>query len=393
MRVLHITLSYQSAPALGGPDLTSYKLCTALKAQGVDIDVIATNLATKNETIQPTTFSRDVDGINVQYLLTKKLVPLGRHSFGLFYMPELRATLRKCIQAYDLVHVHGYRGYLTLVAFQEAYRAGVPYIIHPRGTIPFQGHSFLAKWLFDRFLGRKYMQRASAIISLSQREVESIKDLGVASSRIKVVYNGIEPSEYDANASGDSFRQKHKIYEKWIVLYLGRVHMIKGIDHMVRAVAGMRRDGWDVAAVIVGPDEGFGTTLKNIATEEKFDALYLIPTVSGKEKQSVFGAADALVYAAEVEDFGVVAFEGVLSGVPTITAAETGCGEVMRHLNVGYLVPYGDVAKIRSLLEEILSDPEAARQQTIAAIDRTVANLGWSDIGKQVLQLYERVLV
>jgi hypothetical protein len=63
MRVLHVTLSYYSAPALGGPDKSVYKLCTELKRLGIHIDVVCTNLANKYDAIKKGSFEREIEGV------------------------------------------------------------------------------------------------------------------------------------------------------------------------------------------------------------------------------------------------------------------------------------------------------------------------------------------
>ncbi len=391
MRALHVTLSYKSAPALGGPDLTVYKLCTALHRRGVQIDVICTNLATKTKTIQPHSFTRDVEGVHAHYLATRKLIPLGRHSFGLFHMPELGPVLRETIGCYDIVHIHGYRDYPSLVAYEWCRKAHVPFLIHPHGTVAFHGHSQIAKALFDRIYGQRMLRDAAGLLALSGYEAEQFRVFGGDPAKIILVPNGIDTADYDPNTSGEAFRRRYGIGERFVVLYLGRVDVIKGIDHMVRAVAVLRREGWDVAAVVVGPDEGFGRTLKQVASAEGFQHFYLLPTVSGREKLEAFGAADALVYASSTEGFGMVALEGILSGVPTVVAAGSGCGEIVGRLNAGFLTNHGDIGQLASILRNILQRPQAARNYTLAARPRVVAALDWSDIAAQVHGLYEQV--
>jgi glycosyltransferase involved in cell wall biosynthesis len=391
MNVLHITLSYNSAPALGGPDLTVYKLCTELRRLGVSVDVVCTNLATKNTVIQSKTFQREIEGVRVFYLKTKKLFPLGKHSFGLFYVPELRPFIKFHIRKYDVLHIHGFRDYLTLIGAREAAAARVPFIINPRGTLPYQGHSLIAKSVYDIVSGKKILKEAAALIALSNREVDNYRRLGVDRSRIRVINNGIEPTDYTPNLSGEEFRRKHGINERHIVLYLGRIHATKGIEIMVRSVARLKKEGLDVAAVVAGPDEGYAKTLIRLARADDFQNLYFIPAVSGNEKKQVFASADALVYAAAFEGFGIVAFEGILSGVPTIVASNTGCGEIVARLDAGYLVKYGDVDGLAGVLRGVLEAPDKARARTRDARSRVISALSWPDIARQVLGIYHNI--
>jgi glycosyltransferase involved in cell wall biosynthesis len=392
MRVLHLTLSFHSAPSLGGPDLTSYKLCRALTERGVEIEVICTNLASKTDVIQPGSFERQIDGMRVRYLETKKLFPLGRNSFGLFVIPELNRILSEEVDRFDLVHLTGYRDFQSVVGSYQAKQKGIPYLIHPRGTIPYQGHSLLAKFVFDKTLGRRMIKGAAAFIALSQRETHSYRALGADMSRVYIVHNGIEVKEYRCDVNGDTFRRKHNIKEKNVVLYFGRIHFTKGIDQMLRAVAHLARAGVDIAAVVVGPDEGYRSYLIDLAKKLDFRGLYFIPTVSGEEKQQVFGAADILVYAAKFEEFGVSAFEGVLSGVPTIVTRGTGCGEIMQGFDAGYLVDYGDIEGMSRTISSILEDPKAAKARTLKGRENVIRSLPWSEIGRKVHEIYSEIL-
>jgi glycosyltransferase involved in cell wall biosynthesis len=392
MKVLHVTLSYKSAPALGGPDLTVYKLCTGLVHQGLEIDVVCTNLATKTTVIEPGTFEREVEGVRARYMDTRKLLSLGRNSFGVYYIHGFKKHLERVIRNYDLVHFHGFRDYETVVGSGVAARAGVPYLIHPRGTLPYQGHSILAKSIFDRFIGRRILRKASRVIALSQREVESFAALGVPEARVDVVNNGIESLDYVPDGKGEAFRAKHGIQEKYIILYFGRIHVIKGIDHLVRATAQLRREGFDVAAVVVGSDEGYAATLRAIAQQEAFGSLYILPAVPASGKREVLGAPNAMVYAAEVEDFGVSAFEGVMSGIPTVVAEETGCGEIFRRLDCGWQVPYGNVDRHVEVLRWILENQDAAKVRTTAARPVLEASLSWVGVASKVIETYRKVL-
>jgi len=160
---------------------------------------------------------------------------------------------------------------------------------------------------------------------------------------------------------------------------------------MVRAVAALSRKGLDVAAVVVGPDEGFASTLRRIAADERFDHFYLVPAVSGLHKWEAFASADVLVYAAEVEDFGIVAFEGILFGIPTVVSAGTGCGEIVSRLNAGILVEYGNVEQLQTVLRHILEAPAEARERTQAARPRVIAALDWASTATRVRRVYEEV--
>jgi glycosyltransferase involved in cell wall biosynthesis len=357
------------------------------------VDVLCTNLATRTTVLQPHTFTQEIEGVHVTYLATQKILRLGRDSFGIYYMPELRSVLKRIVAQYQVVHVNGFYDFISLLASRQAHRAGVPYVIQPRGTIPFRpGCNAYVKTVFNHVVGRRMIRQAAGIIVSSDYEAQNLCAMGADRSQIELAYNGVDSEDYDPRVSGTSFRSRHHITERFIVLYFGRVHRMKGIDHMLRAAIHLARRGLDIAAVIVGPDEGAGAALVQMAREEGFEHLYLVPEVRGKSaKQEMFGAADVLVYAGFPECFGNAAFEGILSGVPTVVAAGTGCGEVVQRFNAGSLVPYGDVDAMERVLYAIWAAPDKTRERTLAARADIVRALDWAEIAKRMCRFYEGV--
>ena len=76
--------------------------------------------------------------------------------------------------------------------------------------------------------------------------------------KIAIIPNGIDLSEYVNLPPKGLFKKKLALDDnEKLVLYLGRVHRIKGVDFLVRAFADVVGKLGDVRLVIVGPDDGF----------------------------------------------------------------------------------------------------------------------------------------
>lgn len=392
MRVLHFALAYKSAPALGGPNYSVYRLCTELHRRGVEVDVIATNLISKEAIAGPYSTETHIEGVNVRYLVTKKLISMTKHSFGVYYIPELWSLLRRDISRYDILHFHGYRDYMTLVGAIQAMHFKVPYIIQPRGTMVTAGYNEVPKSAFDLVIGNRMLRRASRLVALSEREARHFTQKGVAPDQVSIVYNGLDTDDYQCPVDSRQFRDAHGITEKYIIMYLGRIHQIKGVDHMVRAVAALRGEGLDVCAVVVGPDEGFASVLQEIASEENFSHLYMLDAVTGHEKTAALSAASVFVYASKVEEFGLSAFEAILCGTPVIVSQDTGCGGIFADLGVGRQVPYGNLEQMSSVIKNILETEPKERQRIMQAKERIATTLSWPAIAAKMQQNYADIV-
>lgn len=96
------------------------------------------------------------------------------------------------------------------------------------------------------------------MFALSKKEVEQYKAMGVPDDKITVIPNGIDLSEYEDLPPRGKFRAKYGISEdRKIILYLGRIHKIKGIDFLIEAYANLVKNKFnDALLVIAGPDDG-----------------------------------------------------------------------------------------------------------------------------------------
>ena len=171
--------------------------------------------------------------------------------------------LEKEIRNFDVIHMQNFRTYQNIIFHKLAKKYKIPYILQAHGSLPrIMGKKGL-KYLFDIFFGYKILRNASMVIASTKIEAEQYKKMGVDENKIEIIPNGFNQSEYENLPDKDVFKEKYgiKSNEK-IVLYLGRLHKIKGIDLLVEAFSNLICKMDDVKLVIAGPDDGFLSTLR-----------------------------------------------------------------------------------------------------------------------------------
>ena len=237
--------------------------------------------------------------------------------------------------------------------------------------------------------GGKILNNASALIAVSDVEFEQYKKLGVDESQISIVPNGVDLEKFGKNSCHGKFKLEQGITTEHIILYMGRIHKIKGLKFLIEAFRQVLHDIGDVTLIIAGPDDGYRTELENMVKSLKIKNIKFIGYV-----QNVFEAysdADILVYPAIYEIFGLVPFEAIASGTPIIVTQDCGCGELVKKSGSGYLVKYGDVQDLSEKIEYILRNPDKQLDFLENGKNFILNNLRWDIICKNVEKIYNSI--
>ncbi|HEV2426202.1 MAG TPA: glycosyltransferase [Terriglobia bacterium] len=392
MRICYLTLGFPPAAGLGGAVTNACCLTTSLAAKGHQVTVCCTNLADKYTRLFAGTRRVEHRGVDVMYFHTHKIFPLGRDSFGLFVCQDFVTFCRDNLPQFDLVHVDGYRDFLTLVATHYCRRYGIPYVIQPRGSIEPAFSSVAAKRLFDVSLGRVILRGSSLFIASSRRERRQQENVIPPGQQVVCIANGIDTTPYRDLPERGAFRQRHGITASLLISYLGRVHPIKGIDILIRAFAAAEGRGRAVLAVI-GPDEGYSWRLKALAEELGVsESVVFSGEVQGRQKLEAYVDSDVVVYASRSESFGMVAFEATLCGVPVISSRDSGCGELLAGLGIGFLTDYGDVSMLSHVIDYVVMHRHEIAPRVARARDEIGRAFSWDQIASAYERAYESVL-
>jgi glycosyltransferase involved in cell wall biosynthesis len=306
------------------------------------------------------------------------------------YSPDMKGWLRSNIPKYDIVHLHSFRSYQNNIVSKYAKKFNVPYIVQPHGSLPRIVEKESLKQLYDVVWGNEILKSASKIVAVSGNEVGQFRQVGIPDEKITVIPNGVNyVSPTDLPPAGQ-FREQYGIHEKHVILYVGRIHKIKGIDFLIRAFNSFIQTwtGDDVTLVIIGPDGGYRSVLEGLVEQLGLsDKVRFIGFMS--PLAAAYQDADVLVYPSTYEIFGLVPFEALLCGTPVIVTDDCGCGEIIKKAECGYLVHYGDVAGLAEVLRFALEHPDVNKRMVEAGRRYIEEHLAWESVVKQVEEMYE----
>lgn len=100
--------------------------------------------------------------------------------------------------------------------------------------------------------------------------------------------------------------------------------------------------------------------------------------------------ADLFLSASETESFGLSMLEAMSCGVPCISTAVGGVGEVLG--TTGALTPFGDPEAMAAAAMPLLTDPELHAEQSRAGRERAVELFAADKVVGRYIEIYERVL-
>jgi len=385
MKILQVVSSFPPAYSYGGAVKVSYEASKGLTKRGHDVTVFTTDTLNSQSRInEPATQMEGIDVYRFRNLSNNLAAK------NLAIAPGMALTLRKTMKEFDVVHIHEYRSFQTIAACRYAEKYDIPYVLQPHGSLPRIIEKQNLKEIYDTVWGNDILKYASKIVAVSRSEVEQFRQVGIPDEKITVIPNGINYVSPASLPPAGQFREQHDIHEKHIILYVGRIHKIKGIDFLIRAFNAFIQTwtGDDVTLVIVGPDGGYRSVLEGLVEQLGLsDKVRFIGFMS--PLAAAYQDADVLVYPSTYEIFGLVPFEALLCGTPVIVTDDCGCGELIKEAECGYLVHYGDVAGLCELLRSALEHPDVNKRMVEAGRQYIEEHLAWESVVKQAEEMYE----
>lgn len=374
----------------GGLVPSSFKLITELVKKGVTATVYTTDALDK-ENRQAERGIR-VNDFDVHYFknLSNRLA-----WNRLFFSPELNEAVKSRLDAFDILHIFDSRFASNVVAARTARRRRLPYVITPLD--PFKGYSRKKglKLVFDVLFARPMMQNASAIIAQNFREYNSYLRMGIQHDRIRIVPNGFDGYDPEKVLPKGRFRAQFGIpRETRMILYIGRIDHVKGVDILVHSFSRLIRDQSfrDSILVIAGPDAGYLGRLKSIAHKLKLEEKVLVPgPIVGDQKLAAIVDSDVFVMPSRYEEFGIAPLEAYAYGIPVVVTSSCGVNYWMEKYFDKVVPP--DVRNIETAIAAILSESaKCARPNLKSRLEILNGFFSWDLVSSSVLKTYEQLL-
>lgn len=235
---------------------------------------------------------------------------------------------------------------------------------------------------------------ADAIIVSTDHEAENLRRLfGLPPSTFHVIPCGVDLHTFREALPAERHAAHRALSPDGtpVLLFVGRLDPIKGIDLLLDSVAAMRTQA---RLVVIGGNPDGDPEVDRLRAQA--DALgigerVLFPgAVAQRELPFYYAGSDAVVVTSRYESFGLVAAEALACGTPVVASQAGGLPSIVRDGENGLLVRWRCPGAFAERLDELLTDRDLAAR--LAAQARpSIERLGWERIGNRVRALYSEL--
>lgn len=368
MKITHTIASLD--PAAGGPPQVAVRLAAAQAALGHDVSVLHETPASSTSAVSQ--MLDKVPGIEAIHQVNMGDTDWVSH-----------------VKQQDIMHCHGLWESVLRRSASVARANQIPYVIAPHGMLnPWSMEQKTLKKKLALFLYyRRLLDSTLFIHALNADEAKYIKPHGIASP-IEVVANGVFIEEIEPLPEpGGFYKSRPELEGKPFILFLSRLHYVKGLDILAPAFEKVAAELPEVQLVVAGPDEGaradFVAKVNQLGLQ---DRVHLVGPIYGSAKYEALVDAACFCLPSRQEGFSIAILEALACGTPVLISENCHFPEVATN-DAGRVCKLSPEAMGQAMLE-MLAEREVSEAMGQRARQLVRDYFTWEAIGKKLLVAY-----
>ena len=401
-------ISYHTCPlaTLGGKDTGGMNvyvrdLTRQLGKMGIQVDVF-----TRSQDEHVPHVLHDLGyGNRVVHVPAGPEVPVPKEELE-SYLPEfvegIRAFTKSKGLKYDLIHSHYWMSGLAARDLKAEWNVPIVHMFHTLGMMKQRVARMPDEAEGDYRLGgeQEVLQLADRIVAATPAELAQLQWLYKADVRkVVIIPPGVDLTHFYPIPPDEAKEFIGVLPCEKVVLFVGRIEPLKGIDTLIEAIAILLKQKVTVCLSVIGGDADVSQDqLSNEMARlqvlrEKYD-LHDMVTFLGRRGQDTlpyyYSASEAVVVPSHYESFGMVALEAMACGTPVVASQVGGLAYLVQDGITGFTVPVNEPQALAECLIKLLEDISLRKQMGEQAAAFT-QDYDWEKIAVRIVKLYEEI--
>lgn len=213
---------------------------------------------------------------------------------------------------------------------------------------------------------------------------------GVARDRIRIIYNGLDPSRFAAPVDRAEVRRDLGVSEDaTAIVMVGNLRPIKDHTTLINAMAHVAAQHPVAHLVLVGE----GSEQERLVSLAESLGIRDHVTFAGARKDvpRVLAAMDVFVLSTHSEGMSNAIIEGMAAGLPVVATDVGGNAECVVDGVTGYIVPHEDVDALADRLGTLVGNPTAVSAMGAAGRERVKETFDVQAMVRHTADLYREL--
>jgi len=375
-------------PNIGGTEISMYYYARELVKKGHKVIVITTNAIGYRPVKLPPT--EVMDGIEVRRL---RYWPIPFYKQFMLAPSLLKILLSINIDAAIIFSL--LPSFFIIASYLMLRMRNIPIIAHP------QAHPYRSKYkgtfialldrIFIKTIGALLLKKADWVIALSQEERDFyLNECGVR--RVTILYEGVNHLPNDVTENDiQVFMRKYNLMPGNYIVVVGRIEERKGLDVLIRAIAGVVKEVPDARLLIIGADpERLWPTYRRLCKVLGCDKhVYYLGRVPDRELVCVYKLAKIVAIPSHFEAYSRVAFEALYYGKPVVATRGIATHDVIK--SYGIVTLSNNHVELAKALIKLLKDRDF--RETLSKRARAFAEgLTWCSRARSLESVLLRIV-
>jgi glycogen(starch) synthase len=294
---------------------------------------------------------------------------------------------------FDVMHVHDWLAAFSGISFKHYLKKPMVLTVHSTEVGRAQGLHSPDSFSINGIEWWAMYEADRVIVCSQSMKNEICGHFNLPLDKVDVIPNAIDATKYQTSVDRGSVRQRYGVgYGEKLILCVGRLVPQKGIEYFIRAIPSIAKRYPEAKFIIVG--EGWSRDILEAETRASGQnrKIQFTGFASDQEVINLMTSADVLVVPSVYEPFGIVALEGMATGVPVVASQVGGLSEVIEHDRTGLFVFPRSPESIAWGIDRVLSDPDHAKWLTENAKEKLHKAYSWEAVAMKTVEVYRKVV-